>query len=180
MTINQLSRIPNNIKIFIIFVKNNILIIKIITAFGIFFHVLYKFSAYFINLLNYFICEDIIKKINVQFLLQAVFTSCYLYRYYLKLKGLGFTIKYLVVPKHTLLFNLGFSKVRYIQIPQVIKIIKKPRKKKHIFTLFSPNNKLLVDFAYLIRKLKIPDPYKLKGFRYIKETLVVKTGKKKK
>lgn len=176
----QVFNKPNNMRLFIIFIKNNIVIIQAFTSNGIFFYILYNYSAHFINLSNHLIYTNVIKKINIHFLLKPIFALYYLYRYYLKLRGLGFSIKYLTKPKHTLLFNLGFSKVRYIKIPQIIKLIKKPRKKKYIFSLFSTHNTVLSDFTYLIRKLKMPDPYKLKGFRYIKEMSTIKTGKKKK
>lgn len=70
--------------------------------------------------------------------------------------------------------------MRYIKIPQIISIIKKPRKKKYIFILLSTNFNILLVFTTLLRKLKTPDPYKIKGFRYIQESIKVKTGKKKK
>jgi ribosomal protein L6P/L9E len=59
-------------------------------------------------------------------------------------------------------------------------MIKKPRKKKYIFILISINTNLLLEFITKIKKLKIPDPYKIKGFRYINEAIKIKTGKKKK
>jgi ribosomal protein L6P/L9E len=112
--------------------------------------------------------------------MKNVYTLFYHKRYYLKLKGLGFSFKYLAVPQHTLLLNIGFSKMRFVKIPQTISIIKKPRKKKYIFILTSTDLNILLIFTTLLRKLKIPDPYKIKGFRYVQESIKVKTGKKKK
>jgi hypothetical protein len=177
MNLKQLLTIRN---INIIFIKKNIILLKIVTRSGIFFkicessavHYLFNFyNSLLLNNTNQFFTALILKNIFILF---------YSFRCYLKIRGLGFSFKYLELPKHTLLLNIGFSKVRYIQIPKIISLIKKPRKKKYIFILVSTNNNLLVNFNLTIRKLKKPDPYKLKGFRYIREALVVKTGKKKK
>jgi ribosomal protein L6P/L9E len=182
----QLAILQNDkIKIVIIPVKNNIIILKLITVAGIFYKIIFNFLFYLLNLQQNLLIKNSIKKINtanqiISFLIKNTFTLFHYTRYYLKLKGLGFSIKYLTLPQHFLLLNIGFSKLRYIKIPQKINIIRKPRKKKYIFTLISTNLHLLSSFSTLIRTLKIPDPYKIKGFRYIQEAIILKTGKKKK
>ena len=134
---------------------------------------------------QHFILKNLINDKNLgniclSSLMKDGYTLFYQKRYYLKLKGLGFSFKYLTMPQHILRLNIGFSKMRFIKIPQTISIIKKPRKKKYIFILTGTNFNILLSFTMLLRKLKIPDPYKIKGFRYVQEMIKIKTGKKKK
>lgn len=172
-------------KIIIILIKNNIFVLKLITSTGVFYKIILNWSLSIINLQQHFVLKNCINDKNLgnvclSFLIKNGYTLFYYKRYYLKLKGLGFSFKYLTIPHHNLLLNIGFSKMRYIKIPQIISIIKKPRKKKYIFILLSTNFNILLVFTTLLRKLKTPDPYKIKGFRYIQESIKVKTGKKKK
>jgi len=54
---------------------------------------------------------------------------CFSFRQYLKVKGLGYFIKY-VEGEHKLCLIFGKSNYEYFQIPENIQIILKPRKKK--------------------------------------------------
>lgn len=187
MHTQQLILIKNNNspKINIILIKNNILILKLITTTGILYKIISSNTLNLLNLKNFLIYKNIINKQNfaniyVSYLIKKKYELFYYKRYYLKLKGLGFSLKYVTMPQHILLFNIGFSKAQFIRIPKIIYIIKKPRKKKNIFTLISSSLNILSKFLILIRKLKTPDPYKIKGLRYIKESIKTKTGKKKK
>jgi hypothetical protein len=173
------------IKATIIGIRNNVVIIKLITKAGIFFQILQKFTYNFLNCKGWLLVQNTDTNFNISSnvmygLIIGVFSLFYYTRYYLKLRGLGFSFKYTETPKHILLLNIGFSRVRYIHIPQIISIIKKPRKKKYIFVMISANFNIFLAFTKAVRILKIPDPYKLKGFRYLQEHITTKTGKKKK
>lgn len=186
MNMQQLTRLEtNNFKINLILIKNHIFIWKLITSAGIFYKIIVNDILNVLNLQRSLLLKGLINKknlttINISSVIKSQYALFYYKRYYLKLKGLGFSFKYLIIPQHSLLLNIGFSKLRFIKIPPIISIIKKPRKKKNIFILTSINFNALLEFIAIIRKLKIPDPYKIKGFRYINEAIKVKTGKKKK
>lgn len=173
------------IHINIIIIKYNLILLKLITKAGIFYKFFFINAFYFINCQRaLFIKNTFESKIKantyLHFLLKNVLPLFHNMRYYLKLKGLGFFVKYIVQPQHILFLNIGFSKGRYVKIPQQIAVVRKPRKKKYIFILISSNIVLLSNFTSLIRTLKVPDPYKIKGFRYLQESIILKVGKKKK
>ena len=102
-------------------------------------------------------------------------------RQYFKLKGLGFFFKYTRnAIKHYIALSLGFSKLVFMRLPTIMTITLNPKKKKFIFMLKNAYAYMISIFIVLLKKIKVPDPYKLKGIKNLSEFFVIKQGKKKK
>lgn len=90
----------------------------------------------------------------------------------LELHGIGYSI---AREGDTLLFQLGHSHEDRMAIPSGVTVtVDKTR-------VECQGDSVMVvhTFADRIRRLKAPDPYKGKGFRYAGEVLTLKKGKKK-
>lgn len=71
--------------------------------------------------------------------------------------------------------KLGFSHPIYFPIPKNSQIISP---KNNILIVLGGNKTLILQTAADIRKLKLPEPYKGKGIRYINENIIRKVGKR--
>jgi len=96
------------------------------------------------------------------------------YRSKLVLKGLGLKVNF-SADKKTLDFKLGYSHLCKIHMDKEIKI---GLSKTNLY-LNSPNKIKMGNFAFRIRKLRLPNPYKGKGIWYKNERMVLKEVKKK-
>jgi len=92
----------------------------------------------------------------------------------LELNGVGFKM---TKDNNLMTFDLGFSHKVYYNIPNDLKIEIKKNKFLKIFGIIL---NYVTQTAFRIKSLKKPDVYKGKGFRYRKELLVLKQGKKNK
>jgi large subunit ribosomal protein L6 len=90
----------------------------------------------------------------------------------LRLEGIGYIA---VLNGQYLTLKLGYSHPINIKIPSSIKIHIKKRKK---LTLLGSDLNDVTQFAFNIRKYKIPEIYKGKGILYFKEKIRLKIGKK--
>ncbi|MEK7582377.1 MAG: 50S ribosomal protein L6 [Patescibacteria group bacterium] len=89
----------------------------------------------------------------------------------LELNGVG----YKAVPKGTdLELNLGFSHPILFKTPEGITF----KVEKNIIKINGINKELVGYVAAQIRKMKVPDPYKVHGVKYADEVIKVKAGKK--
>mgnify|MGYP001608241242 FL=1 len=89
----------------------------------------------------------------------------------LELNGVG----YKAVPKGTdLELNLGFSHPILFKTPEGITF----KVEKNIIKINGINKELVGYVAAQIRKMKVPDPYKVHGVKYTDEVIKVKAGKK--
>lgn len=104
---------------------------------------------------------------------------CFNFRQYVKIKGLGYFIKYME-DEHKICLIFGKSNYEYIQMPANIQISLKPRKKKQAYKLTSTSDQILNLFSKQLQTKALPDPYRLKGIRFIRQQLTIKPGKKKK
>ncbi|WP_113738547.1 50S ribosomal protein L6 [Blattabacterium clevelandi] len=94
----------------------------------------------------------------------------------LELVGIGYRVSY--YEEKILEFNLGFSHKIMMKIPKEIYVeIKIKKGKNPILTLKSYDKQLLGMIASKIRSLRVPEPYKGKGIKYLKEFIRKKTGK---
>jgi large subunit ribosomal protein L6 len=92
----------------------------------------------------------------------------------LELNGVGFKM---IKENNLLTFDLGFSHKVYYNIPIDLKI---EIKKNKFLKIFGIVLNYVTQTAVRIKFLKKPDIYKGKGFRYRKELLKLKQGKKNK
>jgi len=95
----------------------------------------------------------------------------------LKLNGIGYKILIIKTKSNNCIlhFKLGYSHSIYFRLPD--NIIVKLNKTNSLF-LFSFSIEKLSLITSLIKKCKIPDPYKGKGFLYENEKITLKIGKK--
>lgn len=89
----------------------------------------------------------------------------------LELQGIGFRVELL---GEELLLYVGFSHPVKLKIPKDIKVTID----KNIISIFGVNKELVGQFAAVVRKVKVPEPYKGKGIRYLGEYVRKKVGKK--
>lgn len=89
------------------------------------------------------------------------------------LKGLGLKVK-LLLPSNILELKLGFSHLVLIKIPKNLTIFIN----KNLVRIVGYNKNLVYNFAYKLKKAKMPDSYRGKGIRYKKERLTLKAFKK--
>ncbi|WP_185872023.1 50S ribosomal protein L6 [Blattabacterium cuenoti] len=93
----------------------------------------------------------------------------------LELVGIGYRASY---NEDILDLNLGFSHNIMMQIPKEIDIkIKSEKGKNTILVLKSYDKQLLGIIAAKIRSFRVPEPYKGKGIKYLKEKIRRKVGK---
>ncbi len=89
----------------------------------------------------------------------------------LEIEGLGYKA---VMEGDVLALYVGFSLPVKIVPPPTIKI----SVEKNVITVFGIDKELVGQIAAEIRKVKLPEPYKGKGIRYLGEKLRRKVGKK--
>ena len=87
------------------------------------------------------------------------------------LEGIGYKAE---VSGTSLNMALGFSHPVKVEIPAGVTVTSE----KGLVTISGINKELVNQFASQIRALKKPEPYKGKGFRYDKEVIKRKQGKK--
>jgi len=98
------------------------------------------------------------------------------YRRQLNVVGIGYQVAVEKKDVSTyLVFKLGFSHQVNIEVPSYISVsCPKPR----ILLIKGINLQKLNNFAAVLRRLKLPSPYKEKGIYYSGEKLSLKQGKK--
>lgn len=168
----------------LIFVKYNLFFFQIATRQGVFWTQQLSNLLSVLNLNKNLLIKNnitVITKACIYYasLLTLIYNSSVCIRRYFKLKGLGFSLRYLSLPRDFMLMTLGFSIPTYMVIPVYVSLVKRPKKKKTLFTVKSPEMYILSNFIAMLKKLKYPDPYKLKGIRYSGEFFNIKQGKKK-
>ena len=89
----------------------------------------------------------------------------------LEIVGVGYRAK---VDKNKLELNLGFSKPIVFNIPDDIEIV---MEKPTLFTVKGIDKQRVAQVSEEIRRFRRPDPYKLKGIRYVGERLIKKERK---
>jgi large subunit ribosomal protein L6 len=85
--------------------------------------------------------------------------------------GVGYRAK---VDKNRLELNLGYSKPVIYIIPDDIEIV---MEKPTLFTVKGIDKQRVGQVSEEIRRFRRPDPYKLKGIRYVGERLIKKERK---
>lgn len=98
------------------------------------------------------------------------------YRRQLNIVGIGYQVTVEKKDVSTyLVFKLGFSHQIHIEVPSYVCVhCPKPR----ILLIQGINLQKLNNFAAVLRRLKLPSPYKEKGIYYFGEKLSLKQGKK--
>ena len=98
------------------------------------------------------------------------------YRRQLNVVGIGYQVAVEKKDISTyLVFKLGFSHQINIEVPSFVSVsCPKPR----ILLIQGINLQKLNNFAAVLRRLKLPSPYKEKGIYYFSEKLSLKQGKK--
>jgi len=89
----------------------------------------------------------------------------------MQIVGVGYRAK---LEKDNLELNLGYSKPVVYKIPEDIEIV---LEKPTLFTVKGIDKQRVGQEAHIIRSFRKPDPYKLKGIRYVGEKLVKKERK---
>jgi large subunit ribosomal protein L6 len=89
----------------------------------------------------------------------------------LEIEGLGFKAS---VEGENLILYVGFSHPVKIKAPKDIKFLVE----KNVITVSGIDKELVGRIAAKIRKVKLPEPYKGKGIRYLGEQIRRKVGKK--
>jgi large subunit ribosomal protein L6 len=89
----------------------------------------------------------------------------------LEIEGLGFKAS---VEGENLILYVGFSHPVKIKAPKDIKFLVE----KNVITVSGIDKELVGQIAAKIRKVKLPEPYKGKGIRYLGEVIRRKVGKK--
>lgn len=168
----------------LVFIKYNLFFFQLATRHGVFWTQRLSDILSIVNIEKNLLIKNNINEITKASIyynafLILLYNSVIRIRRYFKLKGLGFSLKYLTIPKDFMLFTLGFSIPTYTIVPEYVSLVKRPKKKKTLFTVRSPEMYILSNFIGMLKKLKYPDPYKLKGIRYAGEFFNIKQGKKK-
>ena len=89
----------------------------------------------------------------------------------MEIVGVGYRAR---LNKDNLELNLGYSKPVVYKIPEDIEIeLEKPT----LFTVKGIDKQRVGQEAHIIRSFRKPDPYKLKGIRYVGERLIKKDRK---
>ena len=88
----------------------------------------------------------------------------------LELNGVGFRAK---VEGDTLVLNVGFAVPVRIKAPNGISM----KVDENIITVSGIDKELVGNIASIIKRVKIPDPYKAKGIKYVGERIRRKVGK---
>jgi large subunit ribosomal protein L6 len=97
------------------------------------------------------------------------------FRIFMFLKGVGYKIFY-DISLNILNLKIGLSHSVSIPVPLNIKI----KIIKNIYLILKSSDwEKLTQFSYYIRRFKEPDIYKGKGFRFRREIIKLKRGKKK-
>lgn len=95
----------------------------------------------------------------------------------LLLRGVGFKVSVLVTPdQRCLSFKLGYSHSIFVSIPKVIMNV---TVKKNTLFFQSMDSSVLGNFVELIKRLRVPDCYKNKGFSTKYSQKIIKPVKKK-
>lgn len=138
---------------------------------------LYNLKSKFLGFKNKidFFCQ-IFKSI----LLKNLYYSWNKNRQYFKIKGLGFYAQYAQTSRHYLILSVGFSNMVTFLLPLTLIFIKNPKKKKNIFVVKNSYIQSLPIFINSLKKIKLPDCYKLKGLKILNKAFKIKQGKKKK
>jgi large subunit ribosomal protein L6 len=89
----------------------------------------------------------------------------------LEIVGVGYRAK---VDKNRLELNLGYSRPVIYDIPDDIEIV---MEKPTLFTIKGIDKQRVGQVSEEIRRFRKPDPYKLKGIRYVGERLIKKERK---
>ncbi len=89
----------------------------------------------------------------------------------LEIVGVGYRAK---IDKKRLELNLGYSKPVFYDIPDDIEIV---MEKPTLFTVKGIDKQRVGQVSEEIRRFRKPDPYKLKGIRYVGERLIKKERK---
>ncbi|NOR53576.1 MAG: 50S ribosomal protein L6 [Candidatus Aminicenantes bacterium] len=89
----------------------------------------------------------------------------------LEIVGVGYRAK---IDKNRLELNLGYSKPVIYNIPDDIEIV---MEKPTLFTVKGIDKQRVGQVSEEIRRFRKPDPYKLKGIRYVGERLIKKERK---
>jgi large subunit ribosomal protein L6 len=89
----------------------------------------------------------------------------------LEIVGVGYRAK---LEKNKLELNLGYSKPVVYEIPEDIEIV---LQKPTLITVKGIDKQRVGQEAHKIRSFRKPDPYKLKGIRYVGERLIKKERK---
>ena len=168
----------------LVFIKYNLFFFQLATRHGVFWTQRLSDILSIVNIEKNLLIKNNINEITKASIyynafLILLYNSVIRIRRYFKLKGLGFSLKYLTIPKDFMLLTLGFSIPTYTIVPEYVSLVKRPKKKKTLFTVRSPEMYILSNFIGMLKKLKYPDPYKLKGIRYSGEFFNIKQGKKK-
>lgn len=96
----------------------------------------------------------------------------------LRLFGIGYKIEIKQNKKYMLLqFRLGYSHPIDVKLP-IGMSFKRYNEKSSIYIFSFEHVQYLKNFTSLIKKLRMPDPYKGKGLRYENELIKRKEGKK--
>ena len=88
----------------------------------------------------------------------------------LELNGVGFRAK---VEGDTLVLNVGFAVPVRIKAPNGISM----KVDENIITVSGIDKELVGNIASIIKRVKIPEPYKAKGIKYVGERIRRKVGK---
>lgn len=67
-----------------------------------------------------------------------------------------------------------------MRLAKTIQFNRAPKNKKNVFLISGFQREELLYFILFLKKIKQPDPYKLKGVRHVGEHIKLKEGKKKK
>lgn len=77
-----------------------------------------------------------------------------------------------------ILLQLGYAHFITIFKFKNMKFVEHKRKRKNTFTIISNNFVAFKNFIYLLKHLKIPDPYNANGMRILKEQYKLRPRKK--
>jgi hypothetical protein len=125
----------------------------------------------FINEKFYFLKLN--KTLNLYFMKAKSFGTTFFIQY--RIYGLGFKIKKSnFLNGRCLRFDIGFGHGIYYKLPIHIKCLKRKRR----FLLYSNDFHYLIFVKNHIDKLKVLNPYKIRGLKDIKYQIKIKKGKK--
>ena len=112
-------------------------------------------------------------KTHVSVLENVFFGLANKYKQTLELKGVGYSVD---VKPDGLLFNLGLSHKVFYKLPQYLEVNSEKKK----INIQGVDLQKIMQFANVLRKLKVPEVYKGKGIRFVNEIITLKESKKSK
>lgn len=140
----------------LVFIKYNFFFFQVATRHGVFWTQRLSNILSIVNIKKNLLIKNNINKIAkasiyYNLFLILLYNACVCIRRYFRLKGLGFSLKYLRIPASFMLLTLGFSIPTFAIVPVYVSLVKRPEKKKVFLQL---EVQKCISYQFLLECLK--------------------------